>query len=275
MTNSINFEASWDGGKPLDALANLIAKRERLLRHESTEMAVKATAINLLTAIKTRTKIAKPSKAATGVKVGATNGAVASFKGTKGKRGGRRVVRTKGGHEIASVKTINLAGPYKRGEHPKVFTIVIKSPYLYNKIRGGYERVYAIANSHSDAKKWAVNRLRRYIEIFKGMARWTIGQAQQRIAGSSPTESVSRQARATALKHLVVLKSGSGFSSGNYSIFVNDKLNYATLALQNGESTLTLATMMAANRTAGILKAYAKKHGLDEVVTTPFPEAKG
>ena len=48
MTSSVSISATFADNKPLSVLNDLIAKRERFLRGETTEMAVRATAINVL-----------------------------------------------------------------------------------------------------------------------------------------------------------------------------------------------------------------------------------
>lgn len=270
MAASAHITATFGDKKPLEVLENLIRQREKAMRFETTENAVKATAITILTSIRARTKVVNPDKASGfGVAVMPAPGVVAGFKGSKG----RRVVRAIGGHEMEASKIVNLAGQYQRGESVLCFVVIFKSPKMAEFFKGGYERVYVIARSAADVRTWAKTKLKKYIERYKGMAKWTLGQAQSQIARANVGK-ISDVAEKTALKNLLVQVAGSGYSSGSFSILVEDKLQYAIVALRGGESDLDLALKKAANSTAAkIRNAYTL--GFDENVPTPFPEVVG
>lgn len=273
MTTEVTIDATY-GGKPLEVLADLVAKREKYLKHETTENAMRATAINILSSIKARTKVADPKKAGEfGVGVMPAPGVVAGFKGISGTTKAKRVVREIGGHEMSGSKIVNLAGKYTKGESVLCFVVIFKSPKVAERFKGGYERVYVVARSAADVRSWASKKLSNYVKRYKGMAKWVIGQAQSQIHNTR-IEDVDASARKTGLENLIVNVGGDGFSSGTFSIFVSDRLNYATLALRNGAADVELAYKKAANRTAAIIRNIAG-YRLDEPIPTPFPEVSG
>ena len=274
MTSSVSITATYADNKPLSALNDLIAKRERFLRGETTENAVRATAINVLSSIRARTKVADPKKAGEfGVGVMPAPGVVAGYKGVSGTRHARLVVRAHGGHEMAGAKVVNLAGTYQRGAQLLVFVVIFKSPKVANFFKGGYERVYVVARSAGEVRKWATNKLSNYVKRFRGMAKWALGQAQSQVHNIN-VGTIGAAAQRVALNNIIVQATGDGWNSGTFQIYVADKLDYATLALQGKSADVDLALMKAANRTAGIINKLGRAR-LDETIQTPFPEVAG
>ena len=200
-------------------------------------------------------------------------GVVAGYKGVSGARHSRLVVRAHGGHEMAGAKVVNLAGTYQKGAPLLVFVVIFKSPKVAGFFKGGYERAYVVARSAADVRNWASKKITNYVKRFRGMAKWTIGQAQSQVHNIS-LESINPKAQALALQNLVVQATGDGWNSGTFSIYVADKLDYATLALKGKSADVDLALMKAANRTAGIINKLGS-YRLDEKIQTPFPEVAG
>lgn len=275
MASTITVEADGIGGDVMETLSRLVAQRAQFLRYETTRAAVTATAINVLSSLRARTRVAKVKADSFGTVVVPAPGVAPGWKSDGGSAKGRRVVRAQGGHEIGACLVVNLAGPYRSGERPLCFVVLSKFP---RTVGGGskYERAYVIANSAKDVRTWADARQRKYVKRFAGMARWAVGQAQSRISKAAITDadSASEEARQTALKHLVVKAEGDGAASGSYAVSVEDGLGYSMAALKGGAADFELALKKAANRTAGIINRLAGER-LDADIPTPFPEVKG
>lgn len=276
-SREISVEADGIGGDVMEKLSDLVAKRASALRYETTVSAVTATAINILSSLRARTRVSKVSRGDFGAVVAPAPGVVAGWKSDgKGtpKRNARRVVRTIGGHEMASSLVVNLAGPYRRGERPLCFVVVSK----FKRTVGAsekYERVYVIARNAKEVREWANRRQREYVRRFAGMAKWAIGQAQSRISAAAVKgDSASEEAQQTALKHLVVKAEGGGAASGSYAVSVEDGLGYSMAALKGGAADFDLALKKAANRTAAIINRLGGRR-LEDELPTPFPEVKG
>lgn len=274
MTTSVQMKATYNG-RPLEVLSSLIKKREQYLK-DTTRDAVIATAINVLGSIRARTKVADPNKADFGSAVHPAPGVVAGWKREKGTKVNRRVVRTIGGHEMQGARIVNLAGKYTKGENILCFVVIFKSPSVSKSFKSGYERAYVIAKDAKAVKAWASKRVVRHIKRYRGMAKWAIGQAQRQVHGAANLErdNISARARRVALDNIIVKSTSSGWSSGSFSVYIHDKLDYAALALKGGPADVQMALMKAANRTAGIINHVAGK-GFGEKIPTPFPEIKG
>lgn len=276
-TTSVTIEADANG-KPLEVLSDLIEKR-RAAMNETTAQAVTATAINILKSTRAATPVASTANARSGFIVEARTSLVPGFKSAPGAKSGRRVVRAEGGHEITSLKTINLAGQYTKGESVLAFICVFK----YRQIRLGgdtekYDRFYVIAKSKAEVEKWAKRKIEYFINLYKGQAKWVLGQAMSRVSqqGYMSEEQLSKLARRVGEGALSVKVANRGYNSGEYHIEVVDSLKYAKAALVGGPGVFDQILMKAANKTAGIINHQISELKFDgKPVETPFPELKG
>lgn len=218
-TTAVTIEADANG-KPLEVLSDLIEKR-RAAMNETTAQAVTATAINILKSTRAATPVASTANARSGFIVDARTSLVPGFKSAPGAKSGRRVVRAEGGHEITSLKTINLAGQYAKGESVLAFICVFK----YRQIRLGgdtekYDRFYVIAKSKADVEKWAKRKIEYFINLYKGQAKWVLGQAMSRVSqqGYASEEQLSKLARRVGEGALSVKVANRGYNSGSQMV---------------------------------------------------------
>lgn len=251
---------------PLATLERLIATRQRELG-ESASAASVAAAITVLRSLRADTKVVNPRRAIKEVisVSDVTGDLVASF--TRRGRGAARCVRHGGprGYRI-SVRTVNLAGPYHRGENPRVFRVSNKA--------SSTRFYYIIANSIDAAREYAErNRLVR-MRQYGGMARFVLSAAMGAIGGSFPASPAGNSARAVGLRQLVTNVAAN--ASGGTTVTVIDALDYAAFALSNGAGAVDRAIAKAANSiTAYLNHALAGKKGFDTPLKIPFPELKG
>ena len=274
-TTSVTMTATCLNGKPLEALERLIDLRQGWLR-ETTSEAVIATAINVLSSIRAITKVADEKKALDSVSVTPFPSLVPSFRSVSKARNAKRVLCLRygpHGHH-AHVTFRNLAPPGASLMHYKV--------YVANDLRGNdaitYKReYYIIAASEEQARAYAAELRAKRIKRFKGMAKWTIGQAQSQVSQKGvAAEPVTSAARQIGIKELQVAVYEHGWGEGSVSVSVADTLRYAALALKGGPGEMNTALMRAANRTAGILNhSWQQKLFSYAPIPTPFPEVAG
>ena len=283
MSASISITATCFGDKPLTVLNKLIEKRQHYIRGETTESAVVATAINILTSIKTDTRVAIP-KDDYGALIRPRNDMIAGWK-TEGAP--HRVVRLNlskaRSHEVKGMRVINLAGQYQRGERVRVFDCVLKYPDQKEIVNvptaSEYKRFVVIAKSADEVLAFVKKKLDRHSRTYGGMAKWTVGQAQAKIATSGgknvANKAVNTKAMKIGNKNWMVNVFGDGWSSGRFTVEVKDALNYAMPALKLGRQSFDIALKKAANKTYGIIKHYIHEHpylGDDLGSVAPFPE---
>lgn len=261
-------------GKPLEALERLIAQRQRELG-ETTSEAVIATAINALSSIRAITKVVNVKKASGFVTVAPYPGLIPS-------------VRTLGkGKDAMRIPCLRY-GP--RGHHadvrvysavPKSFPMKRCKCFAVEDRRGDSDKAsvshyYVIARSEKEARTYAEARRARRIARHKGLAKWTIGQAQSQVSQKGAIgESVAAAVKQIGIRELQVAVHERGWGEGNVSVSVADNLKYAALALKGGPGEVNTALMRAANRTAGIINAHYKMlHPFEDerAIPTPFPE---
>ena len=261
-------------GKPLEALERLVAQRQREMG-ETTSEAVIATAINALSSIRAATKVVDVKKASGFVNVAAYPALVPSVrtigKGKDAKRIPCLRYGEKGHH--ADVTFYNLI---KDGKFYRLGKCYVVQDRRGDSVKANASRYYLIAMSEDQARAYASKRRAKRIERFKGMAKWTLGQAQSQISQKGVAgEAVTAAAKQIGVKELQVAVYEYGWGKGKVNVSVSDTLRYAALALKGGPGEVTTALMRAANRTAGILNAHYKMlHPFEDerAIPTPFPE---
>ena len=273
---SVTISATCLNGKPLEALERLIAQRQREMG-ETTSESVIATAINALTSIRAATKVVDVKKASGFVNVAAYPALVPSVRTLgRGKDATRVPCLRHGprGHH-ADVTFHNLAPKGSSFRNYKVFLVQDRRGA---DVKAKVVRYYVIAASEAQARAHAAEVRAKRIERYKGMAKWTIGQAQSQVSQKGVAgETVKAAAKQVGLKELQVAVYEHGWGTGSVEVSVADNLRYAALALKGGPAELNTALMRAANRTAGIINAHIKKFGFNDEapVPTPFPEIAG
>ena len=270
MVTGLTIEADAEG-RTLEALTDLIAKRQQYLKNESTEAAVTATAINILTSLRAETKTAPTKSRGNEYTIEELGTA-----GWRGGRGNRRRTAIIGGHHVPGVYPVNWMYGLK-GEG-KYFLIRLKNPNVW-PVRAKNAPCYLIlAPTIAEADKFARERFdgdKRWPGIYKrerNLAKYALGIVAAQVS-NRPADKLKPEgsrAQKVAAENAHVTKEGSGVADGNYSIEVNDTLNYSLPAI-GGSGTLNAAMQKAANRTAAIINKLAG-YRLDEPIPTPFPE---
>lgn len=272
-TTQVTFRATADG-KPLEVLQDLVAKRARALR-ETTRDAVVATAINILSSLRSQTKIAKekPDRQSYYIELSDL------FGGFEGKDG--KVCARIGGHygKKSDIKPALGFNATKGGVlRSRVYKVFANNPRMtFYQNRNFPNRCwYVLCEHEGQARTYAERCIGRMLRKERGMARYTISIAQAKVSTRSSMTSRPSGAKSWQIAHSAsqVKIGGGGFNAGSFNIQFFDALDYSLDALKGGKTSFNLACMKAANKTAGLIHlAYVnKKFGED--CQTPFPEAR-
>lgn len=265
---SVTFEAHWAGNKPLSVLQDLIAKREQFLKNETTENAVVATAINVLSSLKPQTKVARKEAADGDFEV-----RWCGESGWRGGKGNRRRAPIVNGHRVKDVFPVN--NMYGLNGTGNLYRVTLTNKNIWPKVAKNAPVYYVMAPDATVARKFAVARVNRALKRESGLARGVIGYAQAKASNRPMSDAgaaiVNKGALiATAAK---VTTGGDGRGAGSFWFQFEDELNYSMRALKGDVAAIDIAMMKAANRTAGLINHLAG-FDLDEQIPTPFPEVK-
>ena len=261
-TTSVDISIDADGNS-LAVLSDLIAKRAEFLRDETTEKAVTATTINVVTSLKADTKKA-PLKAKPEMYRITQIGDV----GWRGPKGSRRRTAIVGDHRVKDVYPVNLMYGLKGAGF--LYRIELENPNLTPKISKNKPVYIVMAPNFKVAEDYAKARVSRALGKESGMARYALGMAQARVS-DRPMQSEGlggSHAMQVAAQAANVTKDAKRDS---FSIDVNDELRYSIKALKSGDSALSNAIKKAANRTAAIINKLGT-YRLHDPIPTPFPE---
>lgn len=279
MTNGVMVSATWGDTKSLDALQKAIASRVRTLQFETTERAVKAVSIQALRSMRAETSIA-PKKNPPIIdgrwKVDIKKTQYAAGWAHPGKHSprGRRVVRIGRGHALDTSqngnRVVNLAGPFRRaGEAAvQVYSLVITerpaTKPFYNSL--------ILALGRDEVWKFAQKRIVRRIGQYRGVSKRLLGLAMHKIAAGQGVSNTGDRIGRLANEYCNVNVSGSGYSSGHFSVSVLDDLPMSALSLKHGYAGVSLALKRAANSVMGAISKTSMRTGFGDTWNTPFPE---
>lgn len=269
---SVEIKATYADNKPLKILGDLIAKREKYLKGETTENAVTATAINVVKSLRAETVVAPLEARDDMIKVElvATNGA-----GWRGHPARRKA--TPDGKWDRTIRPVNLM--YNLTGEGHLYKISIVNPNLVPKKSLNKPVYYVLAPNPSVAWKYGVARVTRALKKEAGMSRYAVQMSMAKIYDRSGGEAVrpfngnSRQ-MLMARGAVTITRQGNGFSNGKFGLSFVDSLRYSLLALKHGPAALGMALMKAANSTAAIINKMGNVP-LGKEIPTPFPEIKG
>lgn len=274
FTMDITFDLTTPDGKPASALAKVIEARRRELG-ETTKQACVAMAIDILRSLRAETKVANENKMDLKVQI-ADDKYYPSFvrkSGAKGKNISSRVLR-KGpnGPVVDDAKVVWILGKYVKGQvaHSFEVTDVVSKDKIIKYI--------VVAESQKNALQYAKERHKRRVRQFKSLAKHALGVAMKSVYDkSSATDVVSSKIQETATKNIDVKTTESGFNSGEVNIYVHDKLNYATSALKNKESSVNISIQNALRKCVGYISQRVKRNGgqIDKSLKMTVDEMSG
>lgn len=272
MAAKVTISASTGSGKTLEQLAAAIEQRAKHLE-ETTSEAVIATAINILSSLRARTKVASVKRIC-GVEVFKSSYVVGWFR-----QGGknRRCIRACQNGARLPCRFVSLANRKDKNEDLGVWHVKDLKDANDDAVKREY---YIIARAEGDAKKFAETKRVKRIKRYRGLAKTTIGLIQSHISqrdvngGQMFDNGGTLRSIAQAVSSVYINQ--SGYNSGTCSVSVSDSLRYAVNALKGGPADLEMAMQKAANRTVGIINHHWKRQVFDyPPLPTPFPEVAG
>lgn len=169
----------------------------------------------------------------------------------------QRVLRSGvGGPVISPSRVVWKIGKYTKGQ-------VVHSFEVEDKIADNKTVKYiVVTDTLANAKKYAKERHKARVRKNKTLAKHALGLAMKAIYDkASDNDIVSQHARDIAKQNVQATVYESGFNSGTVNIHVHDNLDYAVLALKNGESSISLAVANALNKTIGYIQQRVKANG--------------
>jgi hypothetical protein len=267
MTEGVTVSANWMVGGNARTLADLssaIAARVKYMHFQTTEMAVKATAINCMTSLRAETAVA-PKKnpqvidSRWKIDIVATQYKPGWAHPPRSAKHGRRVIRMPGGKALDAGpnqnRVVNLAGHYRgqMGESVlKVYAVTIcelpNTKPFYNSL--------IIAESKDALWPFIRKRIERRIGQYSGVSKKLLGLAMHKVAsnkGNAAKDALDR----LALDYAVVTMSGEGFNNGTFMVNFVDDLPFSAQSLKHGPMGVALALRKAANRCLAIVEKAA------------------
>lgn len=203
---------------------------------ESSEQAVRATAIDVLVSLRALTAKAKPKK--TEIKLENTD---LRFSRVNGKsrqpclRRGMSMVKLKSDERLVTASQGTLTLVYKWNDVNR------KKPKTW----------YIACASRKDALAWAFAKIKKRAESAKGLARTAFGLLMKgsgsKTAPRPETGSYGVQT-AQGLTRVTLSQNGDAFN-----LKAEDMLDYAKLALKGGDSAIDMAMARAANKITSVI----------------------
>lgn len=225
---------------------------------ETTSQSIKAIVISILKALRARTKVAKENKIT--LKTDDVTGqylpsfyrqgakTFPCFRDANGNRllddqfKGVKVIWTAKGIPTNSLRTFKIVDEISDN---KKLTFIVVAPSSKSAIDVVKKRHKARVGKH------------------KGLARLALGLAMKSISQNEQLkDDGSKSNSKIANENVNVNVMESGFNSGRVDILVEDNLDYAQLALKNGQASLDESIQSGMNKIVGMMKHKLKKSGM-------------
>ena len=261
----VDFDLKTADGKTADAMAKAIEARRKELG-VTTGNACIALMLNVLKSLKADTRIADEKRSDIRV-ANADSKYCPSWKRTGGGKA-RRILRSgKDGCEVKPEKVVWQCGKYHKGEECHAYEVK-------DIVSDGKSLDYIIVcGGETEARKLAEAFHARKVRQSKGLARFALGLAGQQVyqSGNAEAVAVSDRARQTGLRNVETRVSDSGFATGDVSVEVHDRLDYAAIALHG---SVDAAVQRAVAKMLGFLAHRTKDKGLHDSLKATIDELR-
>ena len=268
MAIEVKMDMTAGDGRAIDTMHDIIEMRRKELGETSAQACVAMT-IGILKSLRAGTKIAKTSAH---ISVTNTDDRYTPSWSQQGKGKPMRVLRAgKDGPQVAPEKVVWKVGPYVRGEvvhsYEVIDTIAEDKQVKY---------IFVTKGSKSEATKYARERHKRWVMKYRGLAKVALGLAMHAVSSKQNPSvgNVSQEAQTLGMKVTSANITDTGIDSGHVNVHVEDNLNYASLALKQGEGYVETAVQRALNSAVGYLNKRLAKRGIEDKLDAPFPEVK-
>lgn len=252
----MTIDAVTKKGMPLTALSAAIVNRVNVLG-ETSKNATIATAIDIVTSLRARTRVAEMKSARHVILL---SGYVPGW--VKVGKHGRRCIR--GGFGAGAPEYRFGMTPAARARDTRevaklhVYEIGSNVPERRAKKHGTY---LLVATNEDDARRYA--REHNGARNFRGLARYALGEAAHRLSTRHSLDiAVHNSARAVAVKVVSAYWETHDLAT---AVDVVDGLRYATLALRGGKADVAAAQTAALAKVDGMIK-----HSVHQMGTSYF-----
>lgn len=256
MALDISYDLTTADGQNPNVLAQIIQARTKELG-ETTQNACVAVAINILKSLRAQTKVAKPNETPHITMENVDGSFTPSWKGVKGGKPRPCLRAGKDGAEITDAKVIWYVPKYVKGQVWHAYHVVdhvgVDKKYEY----------LIVALSEKDAFKKVCQIHRNRIKRHKGLAKVALGIAMHKVYEGQGGGSASPNVQSIANQNVETRIASGGFGSGYTSIYVHDKLDYATAALKNGYASVSDSIRNAAAKMIGYLQKKIDNNNSD------------
>lgn len=251
MDITLNLNSPNNGNA--EAISKILEIRQKEFG-ECGKNACLAMALNILRSLRVQTKIANPSNMDISIQM-VDGKYYVSWAGINGTPKRKRVIRRGiNGPQISNEKVIWCLPKYYRGQIAHTYEV-------FDKIGEKNLRYLIVAEDEKTALARAKQIHKNRVNKHKGLAKLAISLCMKGLYNKSSVEFGNADTSRIAAENAVVNTNiNDGFSKGDISIYVHDKLNYAQLALKNPNS-VNLAIQNAVNKAIGNIKQRIKNNG--------------
>ena len=281
-----------DGHGTLENFARTIQARQKYLK-ETASAAVTAMAMDTLRSLRSATRVVKKSSikvevkprndlrfsyTSTGKRADVKRKKKKAKKGEKqpGANAGncRMCIRTAGGQRV-DVALVRFAEGCRGAKLSAIKCFEFVDDFTTRKTGNNTNRLYVIAApSKAAAVKAARKIVMNRIILYAGLARRAMSALMFKANNVAPADNVTTIASRVAKQNTRITRRDKTIfgNSGDYSILIEDALDYAKNALKGGDAAIRTSLMKAANKSAGLISQRAKKLLDNKPLPTPFPE---
>lgn len=269
---SVGVKASC-GGKPLAVLQDLIQRRMRWLG-ESAKDAVIGSSVLTVRSLRADSRKAREKATDRDVVVHEMPWAAGWIR-ERGRT--RRVVRLSDSpkaHRVPGVRPVNLAGQsYVPGEKVKCYRVqpAYHPEWDWSKNKNAeFKCWFVLSKSEKVAKEFGKRRIEKYKSRYSGLAKSAFGFMLSKLGRNASFFRVTDCLQGNVSVEFI---SGGDYED-DFTVCLEDRLEYAKDALRSGEGAVARAMMKASNQITGRIWQLCG-HKLSERLDPPFPELVG
>lgn len=250
-------EITCGDGRPLAEFTQLLEERGRWL-HETAEQSCSACMIDVLLSLRALTVVAAPRKLEVDLNLESTNFVPSCT-------GGRK-------KPLFCLRLGRARYTPKPNERIRRTTTDLKGCSVWRWYDIKDREWLIVAHSKAEAAKWAFDKVKKRAERYKGLAKNALSLMMKK-SGSTTAKVTQDNQHATSRADTLtnVTKTVSGNSC---LIEGSDLLDYAKLAMIDGDNAINMALMKASNKIASIINTKCKNLLFFQKLDTPFPEVR-
>lgn len=257
---TLKYELASGDNKTIDYIQAIIEARRKELGQTTIE-ACKAIAINFLTALKTQTRMPKPSEKLS-YKLTDMTGTLVIGTYTEGGKRHRCLRHGKNGNRLIDPKHIRWLVKLCRKVKYKVYKIEETSGYEGKNKDKWY---YVVCKTKQHAVNYMKKKKKVRITSHRGLAKYVLGKIQGQVGGKFNNQPPKDNSLAHwALDKGKGISTQSGFDSGEAEVVLQTLTGYGMKALKDGQNSVDLAWQNCLNKMIGdIMHRLHVSKGLD------------